>query len=236
MEYTDLRRQNMLAIFNSIVNGNSTLNAISKDVGISKMTACELTQKLVKNNIIKVETVSQGRSGRRPNIYSLVDKYHCMYFEETVKSFCCISIDINGHVIDRFDHVFMSEYSKKENLKLLFKKFRKKRIFGKYCIEIFANCNDDTALLLPKNVVRTTKENIILSSLSEKDKVILFKLGDKLALSAYNHIHFPKKGVGEITANKVLDIDKTYTFCEQLYDGLFLAMQRYSLTKISQLL
>ena len=116
----------------------------------------------------------------------------------------------------------------------MFKKFRKKRIFGKYCIEVFAVCNSDTAILLPKNVICTTKEEIILSSLSENDKVILFKLGKKLAISAYNHIHFPKKGVGETTSNKVLDIDKTYTFCEELYDGLFLAMQHYSLLKLSQ--
>ena len=236
MEYSDLRKQNMLAIFNSIIKGNNTLNKIASDVGISKMTACELTRKLVKNDIIKVNTAPQGKSGRRPNIYSLVDKYHCMYFEETEKSFCCISIDINGHVIDRFDHVFMRELSKKDNVRLLFEKFRKKRIFGKYCIEVFANCNDDTALLLPKNVIRSTKEDIILSSLSENNKIILFKLGKKLAISAYNHIHYPKRGVGEITAHKVLDLDKTYTFCEELYDGLFLAMQHYSLAKISQLI
>ena len=236
MEYSDLRKQNTLAIFNSITKGNNTLNAIASDVGISKMTACELTQELIKKNIIKVETIAQGRVGRRPNLYSVIDKYHCMYFEETEKSFCCISIDINGHVIDRFDHVFRKELSKKENVKLLFQKFRKKRIFGKYCIDVFAVCKDDTALLLPKNVIRTNKERIILTSLSENDKIILFKFGKKLVISAYSHIHYPKRGVGEITISKVFNIDKIYSFCDELYDGLFLAMQRHSLDKISHLI
>ena len=236
MEYTDLRKQNTLAIFNAIINGYNTLNAIANNVGVSKMTACELTQELIKKNIIKAGTVAQGKVGRRPNLYSIIDKYHCMYFEETEKSFCCISIDINGHVIDRFDHVFRKELSKKENVKLLFQKFKKKRIFGKYCIDIFAVCKDDTALLLPKNVIITNKENIILTSLSESDKIILFKLGKKLAISAYSHIHYPKRGVGEITITKTLNIDRTYSFCDELYDGLFLAMQRHSLNIISQLI
>ena len=236
MEHLDIKKHNLIAIFNSVIKGKNTLNSIAQDVGISKMNACDLTQELIQRNLLTVETVAQGRTGRKPNLYSIVDKYHCMFFEETEKSFCCISIDINGHVIDRFDHVFIKELSKKENVKLLFQKFRKKHIFGKYCIEIFAVCNDDTALYLPKNVVRTTKESIILSSLAENDKVILFKLGKKLAISAYNCIHFPKKGIGETTINKVLNIDKTYTFCKELYDGLFLAMQRYSLSKLVELI
>lgn len=236
MEFNDLRKQNALAIFNSIVNGNNTLNAIAQDAGISKMTACEITQLLIKKNIIKFETMPQGKAGRRPNVYSIVDNYHCMYFEETEKSYCCISIDINGNVIDRFDHVFRKELSKKENVKILFQKFRQKRIFGKYYIDVFADCNDETARYLPKNVIRTNKEEIILSNLSEPDKIILFKLGKKLVISAYSHIHYLQKGVGEKLTNKVLNIDKTYTFCKELYDGLFLAMEKHSLHKISQLI
>ncbi len=236
LETNDIRKQNMIAIFKSIAYGNSSLSSIARDVGISKMTACDLTRLLIDKNIIKCETLPQGKVGRRPNIYSIIDKYHCMFFEEVGRSYCCISIDINGNVIERFDYVLRNDISKKENIRLLYKKFRKKKIFNKYCIGVFGVCSDETAKYLPNDTIKTTKEDIILQYLSEPSKVILFKLGKRLVISAYSHIHYPKSGVGETTANKVLTIDKTYSFCDELYDGLFLAMQQYSLDKLSRLI
>ena len=236
MELVELKRQNMIAIFNSILNGYKTLNEIAKNVGISKVTACDLTQILVKKNIIKFDNPKRNSVGKRPNVYSIVDIYYSMYFEEGPRSFNCISIDINGNVVDRFDFIIRKELSKLDNLKLLYKRFRQKRSFNKYCITVFGNCSDDTAKYLPKSTIKLNKEEIILSSLSESDKVILFKLNNKLVLSLYSHIHFPKQGVGEVIANKVICIDKTYIFNDALYDGLFLAMQKHSLKKLTELI
>ena len=197
------------------------------------MTASELTRALIEQNIIECTTLPQGKAGRRPNIYNVINKYHCMFFEEIGRSFCCISIDINGNVIERFDYVLRKELNLKENVKLLYKKFRSKKIFNKYCVGVFAVCSDETAKHVPINTIITTKEDIILNNLSDPSKVILFKLGKKLAISAYSHIHYPKNGIGEASINKALEIDNTYTFSDELYDGLFLAMQKYSLNQLS---
>ncbi len=236
MLINDMKHQNMLNIFKSIINGKNTLNDIAKEVGVSKVTACELTKILVAKNLIKFENPPRNIRGKRPNIYSVVNDYHCMYFEELRRRFCCISIDINGTVIDRFDCIYRTDLNKEQNLKILYKKFRKSRAFRKYCIDIFAVCSDETAKYLPKNTIRATKEEIILNCLSEPDKVILFQLHKTLALSVYSHIHYPQKGVGNILANKVLNIDKTYHFRKELYDGLFLAMQKHSLDKLLDLI
>lgn len=232
MIFTDLKRQNMQAVLKSIMNGNNTLNEIVKDVGITKVTACDLTKELVSKNIIKYDNPPRNSVGKRPNVYSIVSDYHCMYFEELRRRFSCISIDINGQVVDRFDVIYRKDLSKKENLKILYKKFRKSRLFNKRCIDIFAVCSDETAKYLPKNTIRTTKEDIILKYLSEPDKMILFNLDKKIVISAYTHIHYPQKGVGMVIANKVLKFDKTYIFNKELYDGLFLAMEKHSLNRL----
>ena len=236
MDIFDIRRQNIVNIFDSIMRGNNTLNAIAKDTGVTKMTASELTRDLISKGIIKYDTFPRTIRGKRPYIYSIVDNYHCMFFEETPRSFSCISLDVNGHVIDRFDHIFRKELSKKQNVDILFQKFRKKPAFKKYCIEVLACCSSDTAKYLPKNVNISTKENIILDNLSERDKVVLFNMGSKIILSTYSHYHTVSKGVKEKTINKVLNVDKVYTFHEQLYDGLFLAMQVRIINKLREMI
>ena len=236
MELLDIRKQNTILKLNSVRNGNITLDLIAKDIGLSKMTVSEITRCLVAKNILEIQTEPQQRSGRRSNLYSIIDKYHCMFFEENRRGYSCISINTKGQVIDRFDYVFRNDINKQENIKLMFKKFKKKRIFNQYCVDIFAVCEDDTAELLPKNVIRTTKEKMILTYLSENNKVILFKLGKQLAISAYSHIHFPKNHIGEVTINKVLSVDKEYFFSDELYDGVFLALEKHSMDKIYDLI
>ena len=195
-----------------------------------------MTQLLVDMDIIKRETLPEGRSGRRTNLYSIVDSYHSMFIEQKNNCFSCISIDIKGNVTERFDFVMSSRFSLKENVKMLFKKFKKKRVFGKYCIGIFAVCDKEVAEFMPSEVMITTKEQIILDCLSERDKMILFNLGNKYVISAYSHIHYPEKGIAYKTINKAIKIDKEYNFSTALYDGVFLSLSKYSYDNLINLI
>jgi hypothetical protein len=100
-------------------------------------------------------------------------------------------------------------------------------------VDIFAVCNEDIARLLPSTTKVLTKEQIILEELSESDKAILFKLGDRYAASLYSHIQYPKSGVGEKSYRKVIDFHKEYKFSNELYDGIFLALAKHSLKKLN---
>ena len=230
------RKINLILALNAIKDGINSLDGLSKHLNISKVTAINLTQALLNKRLIVMETEPEGRTGRRTNLYRIEDNYHTMFFEQVGRTFRCISIDIKGRVVDRFDFVIIPRLSMKDNLKVLYGRFKKNRNFGKYCVDVFAVCNDETAKLLPKSTKVMTKENIILSCLSEDDKAILFKLDNKYAMSLYSHIHYLKSGIGEKTIHKAIDFDKEYSFCKELYDGIFLSLEKHSLNKLTDLI
>lgn len=237
MNNVNLKNYTKLAVLNAIKNGYTTLDEIMKVVNISKISTCQITKDLIKKNIIKCETFPENKNGRRTNHYSVVDKYHSMFIEQRDKYINCISINISGTVIERLDYVLNPKLSLKDNIQEVFHKFKRKRIFGKYCIGIFAVCdNDDFIKNLPEHTFITTKEKLILNCLSDPNKMILFNLGKKQVISAYSHIHYPQKGIGEKTICKTLNIDIKYDFTEELYDGVFLSLAKFSLDGLSKLL
>ncbi len=232
----DIRKNNLISVLNAIKEGYNSLDNIIKTLDISKVSACNLTQILFDKKLIVIENEPEGRSGRRTNLYRIENRYHTMFFEQVGRTFRCISIDISGRVVDRFDFVIIPRLSMKDNLKILYSRFKKNRNFGKFCVDVFAVCDDEVAKLLPKSTKVMTKEDIILSCLSENDKAILFKLGNKFAISLYSHFHYPKSGVGEKTIRKTIEIDKEYSFCSELYDGIFLSLEKHSLDKLVDLI
>ena len=232
MNKFDIEDYNLKATYFAIKNGCCLLSDLQKKLNISLVSIYKYVHYLIDKDIICCETIPECRSGRRTNIHKVVDKYHTMFFEYTGKSFRCISIDIAGRVVDRFDFVIIPRLSMKDNLKVLYKRFANNRKTFKYCVDIFASCDEEIARLLPKSTKVLTKEQIILEGLSEDDKSILFKLGDKYAASLYSHILYPKAGVGEKSYRKIIDFDKEYEFSSELYDGVFLALAKHSLKRL----
>lgn len=217
-----------IIIFNAIKSGVNTLTSISEKTGLSMLTACRITSQLTKMKLIKCETHPENYSGRRTNYYSINDSYFSVFIEQINNCFNCISIDINGNVVKRLDFVMSKNASLNDNIKRFYTYLVKKRIINDLCLGIFVVCDQSIENLLLKNIQVTTKEDIIINFLSEDDKMILFTLNGKHYISAYGHIHYPEKGIGEKTISKTLHIDKHYEFSEELYDGIFLSLSKYT--------
>ena len=232
MHKTDLRKNNLALIISALMNETKTLEQLMNELKISKVTAIKLTKTLLNKSLISVKSNSKNKSGRPTNYYRIETKRHTMFFEQTKRSFRCISIDACGRVIDRFDFAYIPRLSMKDNVKILYKRFSSKRDFGKYCVDVFASCDSEIAKYLPTNTKVMSKEEIILNCLSENDKAILFKLDNTYAMSLYSHIHVPQQGIGEKTLNKTIKFDKEYTFSKELYDGIFLALEKNSLKRL----
>ncbi len=232
MNRTDIRKNNLLLIINALKENKKSLDDLTKELKISMVTAINLTKILVDKKLIVVETDSEKKTGRPTNYYRIENKRHTMFFEQTNKSFRCISIDVCGRVVDRFDFAYIPRLSIKDNIKILYKIFNSKHVFGKYCVDVFASCNEETAKYLPASTKIMSKEEIILTCLSENDKAILFKLGNKYSMSLYSHIQTPQHGIGEKILHKTITFDKEYTFSNELYDGIFLALEKHSLKQL----
>jgi hypothetical protein len=236
MNRTDIRKNNLILIINAIKEKSKSLDELSEELKISKVTAINLTKMLVEKNIIAVDTVLENKTGRPTNYYRIENKCHTMFFEQTNKSFRCISIDLCGRVVDRFDFVIIPRLSMQANVEILYKRFKSKHDFGKYCIDVFASCSNELIKYLTKTTKIMSKEEIILTCLSEKDKAILFKLGNKYSMSLYSHIQIPQKGIGEKILHKAIKFDKIYKFSHELYDGIFLALEKHSLKQLDKLI
>lgn len=229
-------KETKLLVFDTIKAGVNTLDTIAKELKLTKYTVCKITNELTTKKLIKIENHPENYSGRRTNYYSVNESFYSVYIEQKDNCFNCISIDIKGNVVKRFDFVMNNKQSIIENIKNMLNYLGRKQVFGKYCIKIFINCELKLENLKNDKISFMSKEDIIINCLSDKDKMILFTLNGKNYISAYDHLHYPQKGIGEKTILKALHIDKHYTFSDELYEGIFLSLSKYAYDNLHKLI
>lgn len=222
MKLSELKRLNYLSVYNSIANGNDTHSKILKNTGISRFTISEITNSLVKRNILEVTIQKSDKAGRRTNKYRASNKYYCLFIEKQDSFFSTIGITTDGTSNIRFDYninhngltpqeVFdsfvMNEIKNLENFK--------------YCIAIYLINGDE--IETTSNVIKASKEDIIIQSLINPDKMILFEINNKCYMALYGHIHISNDN--KITLCNHIKFDEIISIQGNLYFESFNALQ-----------
>ncbi len=234
MTREDIRNQNIALVFEAMLKGNDTIKKIVNQTGLATQTVWNILDEYSKKGIIEIKKPAQNSVGRRVHHFYVSNLVHTMYFEECPRSYSCIAINIEGNVIHRFDHAKRKDLSLEEDLKILYKKLRSYKLYKNYCVDIIGACSDKVSSLLPTSIYKTTREKLIFNVLSENDKIILFCLDGRLVTSSFSHLIYHDDGVKAVDIERVLPIDKKYFF-DDIYDGIFLALQKHSLEKISKI-
>ena len=231
----DLRRENSLRIYRSIHRGKDALYSIAKETGISLLTVCELANILVAREILEIEKPKQNRVGRPRHKFTPSHKYYCIFIDKQKEFFSTIGISTNGSAIERFDYPLNFEKrSCQEVIEIVLNRVYENPHY-KYCMAIYLLGDDNEELNVPDNVIRTTKEHLIATSLADESKIRLFEFdGEKCILSLYSHLQYPKVSKDEIC--KIIKIDELYTFSGNLFFESFEALQKIAIINLENII
>ena len=233
MKLSDLKHYNYLSVYNSIVNGNNTHSKILKDTGISRYTISEITNNLVEKNILKVSILKSSKAGRRTNIYEASNEYYCLFIEKQDDVFSTIGITTNGMSNIRFDfsinhdglspqevfdNLVMNEVKNLDNLK--------------FCTDIYLINGDD--IKTNESVIKATKESLIVKSLIDPNKMMLFEINNECIMALYGHIQFTK--LNKFPLCDCLKFDEIITIQGNLYFESFNALKIIAMKNIERII
>ena len=233
MKLSELKHHNYLKVYNSIVRGNDTHFKILKDTGISRYTISEITNNLVERNILEVTIPKRDEVGRRINKYKASNNYFCVFIDKQEKFFSTIGITTSGSANIRFDYrVDHNGLSAQEVFdKFVMNQIKKDEIF-KYCMAIYLINGDD--LKTNNEVIKTTKESLIIESLTNTDKMILFEFNGRCVMSLYGRIHHTD--TDKYTLSNDLEFDEIITLQGDLYYESFNALQIIATKNIEKII
>lgn len=236
MDKIEARKENTIAILRSIARRNHTIEEIQKDTGIGYLTIWYITNELVKKRYLKETTQKRDRTGRRPKFFDVSTSFYSIFVMEHQRTFSIIGINIEGGVSYRYEYFKRRDLSKKVDVQRLIGKIRSAYLFGKHCVDVFVNCNDDTAKYLPSNYIRTSLEDLIINGLSSDRTISLFKINNSLTVSVFSKIISYDSTVSEEDIKKILPIDEYFEYNGELFFGVFDALENNSIKNFYKLL
>lgn len=235
MDLFDLKHNNAVLIYKSILNGKNTLSDIAKDTGISLLTVSELANDMVKREILDISKPRRDGVGRRKHVFRPSHKYFSYFIDRQQKYFSTIGISTDGLAVERFDYPL--NYEKKTMQEVLDKNvLRRIRTSPsyKYCMAIYLIGDENDNFVVDSDVIKTTKEELIALSLADKDKLSLFEFNGKCMMSLYYHLH--KSDTDTASLCKIIPFDNVYTFEGNLYYDAFESLKRIAITNIENII
>ena len=231
MTISELKRMNTISIYQAILEGLSTIASISDATGICQLTVGELANELVEREFLDMTKPRRNVRGRRIHYFKPSHKYYSVFIEVQSKSFVTIGISTSGSVIERFDYPLDYEgYSRREVLERFVIKRLKQSESYKYCMAIYLLGDDKDEFVVDKEIIKTTKEMLIATSLVDKNKLKLFDFNGTHIMSLYSHLHIPTVGKAELT--QAIPFDEICTFQGDLYFDTFDALQKIAMINL----
>lgn len=233
MKISELRYQNTILIYRTILSGIDNAKGIAEATGLSMMTVSKITHSLVDREILELHKPKRNVTGRRIHRFKPSHKYFCYFIDMQKDYFSTIGISTNGTAVERFDYPINYEDRGSQAVfdDLVLKRIKSKDSY-KYCTCIFLLGNEASKLKCDDTIIRITKEELIAESLSDVDKTIFFDFNGKYAISLYSHIIFPNLNKKEIF--KITDFDDEYNFTGELYFESFNALEIKSTKKLEE--
>ncbi len=220
MVLSDLRHLNSLLVFRSIVNGMNTLEEISDDSKVAKVTTNEILHNLEKRNILTSYTNTKKPVGRPTKFYDVSNLYNILYIEVKPRSVVGALFNVNWDVVSKLEVEINELFPEKSALNKIITHFTKSEYY-KYTIEtlLLYSSIDPQTLDIP--VTPTTTCDLILRSLSlNNNKTKLITLFDKKALlvnSNYKYIDIPTEELEKyLIIDEKIDIIPNDIPCEIL--------------------
>jgi hypothetical protein len=233
MKHNEMRNKNAIEVFHSVLKGNHSVEDIINDTHLCHVTVKNVGSLMSENRIFNAyKQLCEGK-GRPSYNYKINPELYSVYMGEDKYSYVFIGINSYNDVVLRHDYIKRASLSFKENLRRAIKS-----IMGRpdylCCINFFADCTDETAALLPKNIIRTDIEGLITNFVFPKDKTVLIEFKDKCYLSLYGHIHSTEAKIQDI--EKVLHCDKTISYKNDIIYGIFDALKSATLIMMEEII
>jgi hypothetical protein len=231
MKHNEMRNQNAISVFHSVLNGNHSVEDIIKDTGLSHVTVKNAGSLLAENRIFNSYKQLNDGKGRPSYNYSINPELYSVYMGEDKYSYIFIGINSHNDVILRHDYIKRTSLTFEENLRRALKS-----IIGRpdyiSCVNFFANCTEETAALLPENIIRTDIEGLIINYVAPNDKTVLIEFKDKCYLSLYGHIHTTEAKIKGI--ERVLKCDEIISYKNDIISGIFDALKSATILKMEE--
>lgn len=235
MNLTELKRKNSVSIYRCILDGINTTIPISKATGISQLTVCELANEMVRREILNMTKPRRNVKGRRIHNFQPSNKYFSVFIEIQEDFICTIGISTSGSVTERFD--FPKNYEGKTTQQVLteyvIKKLKNTSSF-KYCLATYLLGDDNDEYVVDTDIIKTTKESLIVSAFEDKNKAKLFEFNGKCIVSLYSHTYTPQAEKSLLL--KAIPFDEVCTYSGDLYFDSFDALQRITMKNLERII
>ena len=233
MKHNEMRNQNAISVFHSVIKGNHSVEDIIKDTNLSHVTVKNTGSLMAENRILNIYKQLNDKKGRPSYNYKLNPELYSVYMGEDKYSYIFIGINCNNEVILRHDYIKRTSLTFEENLRRALKS-----IIGRpnyiSCVSFFANCTDKTAELLPSDIIRSDIEGMIINYVPPKDKAVFIEFKEKCYLSLYGHIHITEATINNI--ERVLKCDKIISYKNDIICGIFDALQAATILKMEDII
>jgi len=235
MNLTELKRKNSVSIYRCILDGINTAIPISKITGMSQLTVCELANEMVKRELLDVTMPRRNVKGRRIHNFQPSHKYFSAFIDIQKDFICTIGISTSGSVAERFDYpINFENHTIQEILnKYVIKRLKSSKSF-KYCLGIYLLGDDKNEYIVDDDIIKSTKENLIVSAFSDTNKAKLFEFNGKCIVSLYSHIYTPR--VDKASLMKAIPFDEICTYNGDLYFDSFDALQRIAMINLENMI
>ena len=234
MNLLELKHYNTVNIYNEILSGKNTINSIAKQLKISNLSVCKLANNLAKKKIIEISAPPRDKVGRRCHIYTPSHKYYSIFIDKQQDAFCVIGISTNGKSVLRFDFDINYEGKTAQDVfdNYVLDEIKSNPNF-KFCLAIYLSGINIDEILTDDTVIKASKEEIIVHSLMDKNKIMLFEFDNKLILSIYSHIHYPQ--ADKKSLYDAMPIHELISFTGGLYFETFDALNRITSKKLIEI-
>ena len=231
MTLHDLKRMNSVSIYRAILNGKTSIAAISARTGICNLTVGELANELVARNILEMTKPRRNIRGKRIHYFNASNKHFCVLIDMQSTYFVTIGITTNGSVVERFDYSLNYEgYSKQEVFdKFIISRLKQSENY-KFCLGIYLIGDINNEINVDNDIIKTTKEVLLVNSMADETKLTLFEINGKCIMSLYSHIHFPT--VGKKALVEAISFDEICTLQGDLNLETLNALERITQLKM----
>ena len=235
MNLIELKRYNTLSIYNEILKGKNTINALARELEISNLSVCKLMRNLQRKGIIEISAPPRDYRGRRCFVYTPSHKYYSIFIDKQADAFCVIGISTNGKANIRFD--FDINYGGKTAQEVfdscVLDEIKNSPEY-QYCLAIYLCGLNIDEIETDDTVIKTTKGEIIVEAYKDESKIMLFEINGRLILSTYSHVSFPT--VTKEALSEAIPIHEVLTFAGELYFETFNALCNISARNLEKII
>lgn len=233
MKHDAMRNSNALRIFNSVKNGNTSVEEIMEDTGLSHVTVKDIGKLLTENRIFKAYTQLNDKRGRPSYNFKISENPYSVYMEEDKYSYILIAINAYSQVIFRHDYIKRLKFTFGENLARAINTVVSRPDYLN-CFNFFGNCDEASSTLFPDFITKINLKEFIVKSVAPKDKTVIVEFDDKCYLSLYGHMHKTEAKIKGI--ERVIKCDTLISYKKDIIEGIFDSLRGATLLKMEEII